>query len=171
MSVSSRSPTISGRSPPTRRTVSSSSGRCGLPATSGSTPLNELSVSTSTPCPGATPYSVGNVRSVLLATHGRPSRMRTAACMMSRHTHVRTVAADDRLGLVVHRHRLQAFGEQRLLQPGAAQQRDLRAVAEPVGQQPGRGLGRGHHVALLGGDAQLAQVLGDPSRAAGRRCW
>ena len=55
MSVSSRSPTISGRSPPHRRTVSSSSGRAGLPATTGSTPLNRRSVSTSTPWPGATP--------------------------------------------------------------------------------------------------------------------
>ncbi len=38
MSVSSRSPTISGRSPPTRRTVSSISGRAGLPATVGRHP-------------------------------------------------------------------------------------------------------------------------------------
>ena len=35
----------------------------------GPRPLNRRSVSTSTPCPGATPNAVGIVRSVLLATH------------------------------------------------------------------------------------------------------
>ena len=84
MSVSSRSPTISGRSPAAPAHVSSSSGRDGLPATTGSTPVNRRSISTCTPCPGATPNAVGIVMSVLLATHHSPSRIRTAARMMSR---------------------------------------------------------------------------------------
>src|SRR5690349_14966937 len=86
MSVSRRSPTMRGRSPPTRRIVSSRSGGSGFPATTGSTLLKRVTISTSTPCPGASPPSSGKVRSVLLATHGRPSRILIAARMMSDHT-------------------------------------------------------------------------------------
>ena len=78
-------PPSAAAAPPTRRTVSSSSGRSGLPATTGSTPVKPRSISTRTPCPGATPYAVGIVWSVLLATHGSPSRIRTAARMIARH--------------------------------------------------------------------------------------
>ncbi len=86
MSVSSRSPTISGRCAPVRAIVSSSSGRAGLPATSGSTPVKSRSIRTITPWPGAMPNAVGIVPSVLLATQGSPSRTRTAARITSRQT-------------------------------------------------------------------------------------
>ena len=48
--------------------------------------MKSLSIRTITPCPGAIPNAVGIVPSVLLATHGSPSRTRTAARITSRQT-------------------------------------------------------------------------------------
>ena len=89
---------------------------------------------------------------------------------MSRQQHVRAVAADHRLRvLVVDVDRHQALGRAApRARPVAAEQHDPAAGAEPVDQQPGRGLGRGDDVVRLRRHPQLAQVLGDaPGRPRG----
>ncbi len=79
MSVSSRSPTISGERAPARRTDSSCSARSGLPATRGTAPVAVRSIATSEPLPGSRPRSVGTEASVLLATHSAPAWIASAA--------------------------------------------------------------------------------------------
>ncbi len=62
MSVSMRSPTMSGRVAPVRRSASSNKACSGLPATAtGSAPVARRTVSTNEPLPGAVPRSEGNV--------------------------------------------------------------------------------------------------------------
>ena len=81
MSVSSRSPTKIGCVAPSRCTVSSSSGRYGLPATSGSAFTAIRTAATAAPLPGTMPRSVGRVGSVLVATQCAPRWMAMAASL------------------------------------------------------------------------------------------
>ena len=105
-------------------------------------------VSTRTPWPGATPKGVGMVRSVLLATHGSPSRIRTAARMIVAPAHVGPVA-----GHHARRRRPRPrpapgrLGPQRLLEPAAPSNATRAPSPNRSTQQPRRRLRRGHHVA------------------------
>ncbi len=144
MSVSSRSPITSGRSPPTRRTVSSNSGVSGLPATTGSLPEKLATACTRTPLPGPRPFRVGTVKSVFEANHGSPCLTRIAPSVTVRH---------DRSGLYpettatgsssVEEDRAQPLLGERLDQTGAADHEHRRAGRAPARDQPGRRLGGG----------------------------
>jgi hypothetical protein len=80
MSVSSRSPTVSGRRAPDSEAAVSNSAGAGLPTTtSGSRSSAVRSTATSEPLPGNGPRGLGSVRSVLVAIHRAPARTASAA--------------------------------------------------------------------------------------------
>ncbi len=79
MSVSSRSPTTSGRRAPERATASECSGGSGLPATTGFVPVAVTMTCTRDPLPGWMPRAVGSVASTLEATYQAPARTASPA--------------------------------------------------------------------------------------------
>ena len=83
MSVSSRSPTISGRRAPVRRIDSRWSGGSGLPAITGSTPVAVAMTRLMAPFPGYSPRPVGIVVSPLAATNQAPCRTASAPSQSS----------------------------------------------------------------------------------------
>ena len=85
MSVSSRSPTTSGRSTPWWRAAVVNSGASGFPATSGTRPVAAPTAATSVPLPGAIPRACGIERSVLVATQSAPRPTANAASARSFH--------------------------------------------------------------------------------------
>ncbi len=163
MSVSSRSPTISGRLPPTRRIVSSSSGRSGLPATVGSHPgeLPQQADQDAVPRRRA----VGRRdRQVGVAGHpGQPVAHQHRRPHHVAPQHVGAVAGHQRHRVVADRTGTSVSAAKRGVEPAATQQRHGGPLAEPVAQHPRRRLGRGDHVVGAGVDAELAQVGGHVS--------
>ena len=57
------------------------------------------------------------------------------------------------------------------IEPDRADHQHPGTGRQPIGQVMRRGLGGGDHLAGLGRDAELGQVVGDRVRAGGRRCW
>ena len=160
MSVCRLSPTISGRSPPTRRRVSSNSGRSGLPATCGLTPAKPLIIPTSVPCPGAGPSPVGSVGSVFVATHGSPFLISTAARMIVLHrTSGRVARTIATASCVADLDRLQPGLAQRLQQPVRAQHGD-----------PGPRAVRGRRSSRAAACEEVTTSSGSASTPSSRRC-
>ena len=173
MSVSSRSPTNSGRSPPTRleRLVEQRrlrlAGHHRLPSCVARRPAGPACR-----CPARCRRAVGMVRSVLLATHGRPERTRIAAGHHPAPRQVRAVALDHRHRVVVGAgHRFQAALPQGLLEPGAPDQVDLLPSGRSSARTRAAACAEVTTSSSAAVDPELAQVLADIARAAGPRCW
>ena len=144
MSVSRRSPTISGRVAPERRIDSRCSGSSGLPATCGILPEAAWTAATSVPLPGAMPREVGTVVSVLVAIHGHAAAHRVGRLGQVLPAQVGRVALDHDVGHVVGRgDRLQAQLAHRRHQSVAADHQDPAALADAGERHAGRGLRRG----------------------------
>ncbi len=162
MSVSSRSPTKIGCVAPSRCTVSSSSGRYGLPATSGSAFTAIRTAATAAPLPGTMPRSVGRVGSVLVATQWAPRWMAIAASLRSSQVSSAPQPWITATG--------SSSAERTPISPcsSSASQTPAPPTASTgapgpkrAHEQVGGGLSRGHHVGPRGFDAELGEVLGD----------
>ncbi len=73
MSVSSRSPTTSGRRAPVRATASACKGGSGFPAISGARPVAVAITWMRDPLPGCLPRGVGSVESAFEAMNRAPA--------------------------------------------------------------------------------------------------
>ena len=176
MSVSSRSPTISGRSPPTRRTVSSNSGRSGLPATTG-VDAGEAAARLAPARRGRAPGrrasgSSGRCCSRPRAGRRGPARRRAhdrRASARRGRSRV-TTATGVVLGIV---DRLEARLAQRDSPARPPPSRSTRGARRRARSTSSRAAAWAEVTTSVraGLDAQLAQVLGHLRRACGRRCW
>ena len=159
MSVSSRSPTTSGRREPSRSTDSRCSVVSGLPATIGRHPLASATTPTRAPLPGAGPRGRGDGEVDVAGDprqagpHGRGP--------LGEHPppDVRREPLGDRdRGLVEGADRLQGAVAQRHLQPLAADDEDPGAGWDQTRDDPCRRLRRGHDVGRDGADAESAEM-------------
>lgn len=168
MSVSSRSPTTSGRSAPVRSTVSRCMGGNGLPATCGVAPVAILTTSTAAPLPGAMPRPLGMVRSVFEANHGTPRATAYAASAnrpqgMSGPPYPCATASR----LVVRRlDRHQPALAQGDPEPLPADDQDPGALRDLLGDEARHRLRGVDDLPGPGRDAEVAEVLGDRLRGA-----
>ena len=165
MSVSRRSPTKNGRCAEKRSTAVVNSGVSGLPATT-EPPDRRVHGGHERPVAGrdAAVDGDGPVR-----VRGHPEsigvgqRERRLGEVLP--AELRSEALHDRVRRVVriggeHEARLQHDGAE----PFAADDEDPGVCGKPVGQQPDRGLRRGHDLVRLGVEPEAAQLVGDGGR-------
>jgi hypothetical protein len=119
------------------------------------------------PVAGRDPTPAGDGEVAVGRDEQRAGRDREAALGQHRVVDAGRVALDDGERLVGRRaDRAQAALPQRHPQTAAPDDQDRRTRGKTLGQQPGRGLGGGHHVFGRGRDAEAGQQRGDGGRGA-----